>query len=139
MTYTDPNSADVSNGAQAPNSPTDLREGIDRLLYTDGPRFRRLWHYYRNTMRACAVPPGESGSERPYRQAQEWGLPSRITGVRGGAEIFAAEDVGDVARKEVVIENDIGWRIDTMVDYLFGKPIVINSAAPSPDRRAVIE
>src|SRR5947208_2478943 len=116
-----------------------FRARIDKLLHTDGPRFRRLWAYYRTPLRACAVPAADSGSERPYRQAQEWGLPSRITGVRSGAEIFSGEIVGEVARKEVVIENDIGWRVDTMVDYLFGKPNVINSAAPNPQRRAMIE
>src|SRR5262249_18470583 len=100
---------------------------------------RRLWAYYRNPMRPGVVPPDEQGSERPYKQAQEWGLPSRITGVRSGAEIFSGASVDGVARKEVVIENDIAWRIDTMVDYLFGKPIVLNSAAVDPDRRAVIE
>src|SRR5438552_12966635 len=102
-----------------------LRERIEKLMETDGPRFRRLWAYYRNPMRACGVPNEEQGSERPYRQAQEWGLPSRITGVRAGLEIFSGSPVEQVARKEVVIENDIGWRIDTIVDYLFGKPIVI--------------
>src|SRR4051812_48136404 len=118
---------------------TELRERIEKLLATDGPRLRRLWAYYRNPMRACGVPVEERGSERPYRQAQEWGLPSRITGLRSGMEIFNATPVDEVARKEVVIENDIGWRIETICDYLFGKPIVINSAAADPQRRAIIE
>ncbi|MEZ0267728.1 MAG: phage portal protein, partial [Phycisphaerae bacterium] len=78
------------------------------------------------------------GSERPYRQAQEWGLPSRITGVRAGAEPFADAAQTGRARKEVVIENDIGWRVETLVDYLFGKPLVVSSAAPDPARRQVI-
>ena len=116
-----------------------FREQIEKLLNTDGPRFRRLWAYYRNTMRVCGVPAEEQGAERPYREAQEWGLPSRITGQRSGVEMFAGTRVDQVARKEVVIENDIGWRIDTSCDYLFGKPIVINSAAPDPARRAIIE
>src|SRR5258705_3759921 len=82
---------------------------------------------------------GASGSEPPYRQGQEWGLPARITGVRSGGEPFATDGVhGDVARKEVVIENDIGWRVDTMSDYLFGRPLVVTSAAPNPARREVI-
>ena len=116
-----------------------LRDQINALLNVQGPRFRRLWAYYRNPMRPCGVPPEEQGSERPYRQAQEWGLPSRITGLRSGLEIFAASAVDGVARKEVVIENDIAWRIDTIVDYLFGKPIVINSAANDPNRRPLLE
>jgi hypothetical protein len=84
---------------------------------------------------------GGEGSlnDRPYRQAQEWGLPPRITGSHSGCEIDAgATPIDQVTRKEVVIENDIGWRVETMIDYLFGKPIVIDSAAPDPDRRAQI-
>src|SRR5437764_7166276 len=126
-------------GDSTPTSETAFRQRIDKLLCSDSTRFRRLWEYYRNPMRPCGVPTEEQGSERPYRQAQEWGLPSRITGVRSGLEIFSGSPVDGVARKEVVVENDIGWRIDTITDYLFGKPIVINSAAPDPARRAVIE
>src|SRR3954451_15401207 len=81
-----------------------FRERIDKLLQTDGARFRRLWAYYRNPMRPCGVPPEEQGAERPYRQAQELGLPSRITGVRSGVEMFGGTPVEGVARKEVVIE-----------------------------------
>ncbi len=46
--------------------------------------------------------------------------------------------IDEVTRKEVVIENDIGWRVETMIDYLFGKPLVVDSAAPDPSRRALI-
>src|SRR3954466_1260254 len=96
---------------------------LERLLSSDRPVYRRLWAYYKNPMRVCRLS-GASGSERPYRQGQEWGLPRRgqeggrppgIPGVRRGGEPFATDGVhGDIARKEVVIENDIGWRIDTM-------------------------
>jgi hypothetical protein len=127
--------------------PRRLREAVDRLIHTERPRYRRLWGYYRNPMRVFGrIAPGGVGgagagaqnSEKPYRQAQEWGLPSRITGYRAGAEPFADSPGGGLARKEVVIENDIAWRVDTMVDYLFGKPLVITSAAPDPARREVI-
>src|SRR5439155_20173946 len=57
--------------------PDALRGPIDKLLNSDGPRYRRLWAYYRNPIRACGVSDADRGSERPYRQAQEWGLPSR--------------------------------------------------------------
>src|SRR4051812_8913592 len=133
--------SDRSANAPAPLRWTndELRQRIDRLLNIDAPRLRRLWAYYRNPMQPRPVPPDESGSDRPYRQAQEWGLPSRITGARSGSsEVFVTQPVDGVARKEVVIENDIGWRIDTMVDYLFGKPIVVSSAAPDPQRRELI-
>jgi hypothetical protein len=113
-----------------------LRAGLDRLIRLERPRLRRLWAYFKNPMRVCGTTDGgPAGSERPYRQAQEWGLPPRITGVCSGHEPFANSAEATLSRKEVVIENDIAWRIDTMVDYLFGKPLVISSAAPDPARR----
>jgi len=94
-----------------------LAPAIDRLLNTDGPRYRRLWAYYRNPMTPRGVDADDAGADRPYRQAQEWGLPSRITGVRAaGGDPAAAQPVDGVARKEVVIENDIAWRVDTLVN-----------------------
>ncbi len=66
-------------------------------------------------------------------------MPSRITGLRTGRDPWESEAVEGVRRKEVVVENDIGWRIDTMVDYLFGRPVVIRSAAPEGGRRAIID
>ncbi|MEM7808805.1 MAG: hypothetical protein AAF561_11910, partial [Planctomycetota bacterium] len=42
------------------------------------------------------------------------------------------------ARKEVVVENDIGWRIDAGVDFLFGQPVTIESAATDPERSTLI-
>ncbi len=118
-----------------------VRGAIERLTSVERQRYRRLWAYYRNSMRVCAAGAMQSGADRPYRQAQEWGLPSRITGVISSAEAGAlgsSQPAGEAMRKEVVIENDIGWRIDTMVDYLFGKPLVIASKAEDPTRRQVI-
>jgi hypothetical protein len=107
-----------------------LQIGLDRLIRLERPRLRRLWAYFKNPMRLCgASDGGPAGSEKPYRQAQEWGLPPRITGVRSGGEPFANSAQAGVSRKEVVIENDIGWRIDTMV---------VSSAAPDPKRREQI-
>jgi hypothetical protein len=122
-----------------PVTSDQITERVQRLLEVERPRYRRLWAYCRNPLRVVGATPG-STSDRPYRQAQEWGLPQRITGVRSGAsgEPFDGEPIDEIARKEVVIENDIGWRIETVVDYLFGKPLVIESAAPDPDRRALI-
>jgi len=115
-------------------SPQKLTRAIQRLTTADRARFRRLWAYYQNPMQ----PLGAVNDDRPYRQAQEWGLPARITGFRSGREVDASQRIDDVARKEVVIENDIGWRIETMAEYLFGKPLVIASAAPDPARRELI-
>jgi hypothetical protein len=115
-------------------SPEALAERVDKLFTTDRRRYKRLWGYCRNPMRPCGAI-ADSGADRPYRQAQEWGLPSRITGMKYGADLAAAQAIDGVSRKEVVIENDIGWRIDTMVDFLFGKPLVVASGAPDPSRR----
>jgi hypothetical protein len=119
-----------------------LQAAVERLLESERPRYRRLWAYYKNPMRVCGASGGAAGagSDRPYRQGQEWGLPGRITGMRSGVEPFADAATGVAGgRKEVVIENDIAWRVDTMSDYLFGKPLVIESAAAAdPRRRAVI-
>lgn len=120
------------------HDPDLFLQAVDRLLGTLRQRYDRLWGYYRNPMRFHPVA-GGSTSERPYRQAQEWGLPARITGNLFGPELFSERPHESALRKEVVIENDIGWRIDLMVDFLFGKPIVINSACSDPTRARQIE
>ena len=101
----------------------------------------RLWHYYRNELIDRAMTSGHEESSRPYRQAQEYGLPSRITATRyssvGGP--LEGASVKDQPRKEVVVENDIGWRIDTLVDFLFGKPLVMESTAADASRARQIE
>jgi hypothetical protein len=117
----------------------DLRLRIEKLLDADAPRYRRLWMYFRNPMLPPNVTVEAQGSDRPYRLAQEWGLPSRITGIANPNELGSGDAIDGVARKEIVIENDIGWRVETMVDFLFGRPIEIRSAAPDPARRATIE
>jgi hypothetical protein len=111
----------------------DLQEALLDLDLTRRPHLRRLWSYYRNTATPIAVSAGNL-AERPYRQEQEWGLPARITGTlpAGGGRLPG------ISRKEVVVENDIAWRIDTMVDHLFGRQVFIASLAPDPSRRDVL-
>jgi hypothetical protein len=107
--------------------------------------FSRLWDYYSNPMvEAMGGRPHDrkvSGSGRCYVQAQEYGLPPRITGLvhlpHGGP--FNAKALNDIQRKEVVVENDIGWRINAAVDFLFGKPISLTSKAPDSRKRTDIE
>jgi hypothetical protein len=101
--------------------------------------FGRLWDYYVNPTAEASRPVGESG--RPYVQAQEYGLPARITGLRHGlqGDVFASRPVREIQRKEVVIENDIAWRINALADFLFGKPIDLVSKAPDGQRRKEIE
>ncbi len=107
--------------------------------------FGKLWDYYTNQMYelngpgVCDRKANESG--RCYLQAQEYGLPSRITGLVHSAStgVFGVKAVNDIQRKEVVIENDIAWRINEAVDFLFGKPITFVSKSPEARKRAEIE
>ena len=107
--------------------------------------FARLWDYYANPsadpVTSGAVGRKVSEAGRPYVQAQEVGLPARITGLARSPQNGALEarSVGDIQRKEVVIENDIGWRVNAAVDFLFGTPINIISKAPDGRRRTEIE
>ena len=107
--------------------------------------FAKLWEYYTNSQIETT---GIAASDRKvnelgrcYIQAQEYGLPARITGLlhSGNAGLFGAKAVKDVQRKEVVIENDIAWRINAGVDFLFGKPISFVSKSPDGQKRAEIE
>jgi len=121
---------------------------VEWLINEEWPRrgehFGRLWDYYENPMVQAGDICRTGGFDetwRPYIQAQEYGLPARITGrVYGWAGgVLSGRDVGDIRRKEVVIENDIGWRINAMVDFLFSKEVAIVSKAPQVERRREIE
>lgn len=113
---------------------------IDVVLY-----YEKLWRYYRNNLQELHSLGGNgsqpSETARPYRQAQEYGLPSRITGMNysfyGG--VMAGREASGISRKEVVIENDIAWRVDTLVDFLFAKGVTIISRAKDADRAEEIE
>ena len=107
--------------------------------------FARLWDYYANPMvplaggGAAERKAGESG--RGYVQAQETGLPARITGLARGpqAGVLGSRVLKDIQRKEVVIENDIAWRVNAAADFLFGKPIGLISRAADGRKREDIE
>jgi len=107
--------------------------------------FTRLWEYYTNRMIDGRSPGAFNKKVNPsgrcYLQAQEYGLPPRITGMVHSPDcgIFAGQPLKDIQRKEVVIENDIGWRINAAVDFLFGKPITFVSKSPDSQKRAEIE
>ena len=116
---------------------------VDEQSAAIGRHFSRLWDYYANPMVEIlggnAAKVSESG--RPYVQAQEYGLPSRITGLVHCPQTgpFGSQAVRDIQRKEVVIENDIAWRINAAADFLFGKPISLVSKAPDGPNRKNIE
>ncbi len=125
-------------------APIGLTEEMLALLLDEHrtqalPRLERLWQYYRNPMRGPLQGPDRSG--RWYRLAQESGLPARIVGALpglGGAWAGVLDD-DRAGRREVVIENDIAWRVQAMVDFMFGKPVAIRSTARDPERRELIE
>lgn len=105
--------------------------------------FTRLWDYYQNPMleTISLAQARLEESRRGYVQAQEIGLPARITGrvYAAGDTAACGQEVGDIQRKEVVIENDIGWRINAMVDFLFGQGIQIAPKTADAARRRDIE
>ena len=111
------------------------REAIGAHARRSVPRYEKLWAYYRNPIeliRASGAAIGVNGATRGwYRSAQEVGLPARIVG-RG----TSGDEHG---RREVVIENDIGWRVAAMVDFMFGSPIRIESLAENESTKNEIE
>lgn len=129
----------MTNDGDAKHDWLRAREAIAAHARRAIPRYDKLWAYYRNPIelvRASGGAVGVGGSVRGwYRSAQEVGLPARIVGhgsVPGG--------IGDErGRREVVIENDIGWRVAAMVDFMFGSPIRIESLAEDEATRGRIE
>jgi len=144
-----------------------LERALAKRSAEDLPRLQRLWAYYRNPelgstdsgaewARGLETREDHAGAVRwrggRRRTAQELGLPARLRGVSPyeslhGAAHAALGDDRDATR-EVVIENDIGWRVDTMIDFLFGNPIrLVSLRADDADqdgnkgaeRRALIE
>ncbi|MEX2212935.1 MAG: phage portal protein [Phycisphaeraceae bacterium] len=103
-----------------------IQEHQHRVL----PRLELLWDYYRNDM--------TEGSEaeaagRTYRLAQERGLPARLT------RPPALPSVNQLRRREIVIENDIAWRIHALVDFMFSRPFTLQSLAKDSKRAWLLE
>ncbi len=110
---------------------------VDQKATEAASHHGRLWNYFRNPMTTAGAATAGllNGNSRPYFQAQEVGLPARIT----GQARLATGNTTNLQRKEVVIENDIAWRIQTMIDFLFGREITIRSLASTPATAAAIE
>ncbi len=109
---------------------------IDEHTSGRRPRLARYWTYYRNPLRPAGHAPTSDQSRGPwYRQAQELGLPARIVGRAG----LATADTVQGGRREVVIENDIAWRVQAMVDFMFSKPVTMLSTAGDESLRREIE
>jgi hypothetical protein len=123
---------------------------VEHLVREESPdramHLARLWAYYRNRMTTLGLglpeverDPDSATCSRPYYQAQEFGLPARITGRTHLAYGGAGTPQPAATRKEVVIENDIGWRIDAGVQFLSGKPVGMESLARRPEDARQIE
>ncbi len=95
------------------------------------PRMETLWRYYRNPVEPVA---GEGVGGAGRKLAQRDGLPRRLTG-----RVGAHEDDRAASRREIVIENDIAWRVHTMVDFMFGKPVRLRSTASDAALRDAID
>jgi hypothetical protein len=92
------------------------------------PRLQRLWSYYRN---ALSEPTPGGGSGGP--PAQMVGLPARLT------DPPMDEESHEPAQREIVIENDIAWRVQTLVDFMFPESPKIISKAGDRQRASEIE
>lgn len=125
-------------------SDVGLNEALLRLVIDEHttrvlPRLNKLWTYFRNPLRPVGLggPEGWQRSGRWYRQAQEIGLPARVVGDRVGGSI--ALDDRFTRRREVVIENDIAWRVQAMIDFMFGRPVRVRSTAKDAATRDRVE
>lgn len=103
--------------ASTTTKPLDLSERVNRHLSLNAPEFARRWRYYRN-------PPAYVHGLKTTAQAE--GLPKRLM-------------PGPERSRELVIENDIAWRIHTLVDFMFGKPVEITPMGHDPKRVAMIK
>lgn len=101
--------------------PATIDHLLDEHINNRQPRFQKYWNYYRNP----SLQTKTGGAQ--LRLAQEAGLPLRLR--------QNAED----SQRERVIENDIAWRVDTFVEFMFGKPVTLHSTHPDPNRAAEIE
>ncbi|MEM7229831.1 MAG: phage portal protein [Planctomycetota bacterium] len=101
-----------------------LRSLIARHERCAVPYLSRLWMYFRNPLHA---PDTAGGSAGPPAQAV--GLPDRLRTPAHGTN----------APREVVIENDIAWRVQTLIDFMFPEPPAIVSAARDADTRMTID
>jgi len=119
---------------------------LDLLIDEQRRKNTRLdtwWAYYRNEMTSGARRSGTAGwgaesqisGGKPYALAQEAGLPARLTGALRNVNL---DDRARV-RREIVIENDIAWRIHTMVDFMFGKPVRIVSTIEDEEKASLVE
>ena len=107
-----------------------VRALLDAHRATTVPRLTRFWRYYRNPV--ISEPAARRSASSHPRLAQSLGLPPRLT------RPIPADD-RDPADREIVIENDIAWRIHALLDLMLGKPPVLLSNAPDESARNNIQ
>jgi hypothetical protein len=117
--------------ALEPFADIPLSEDLLELLIAEHesealPRLERLWRYYRNPL---AEPNDHGGTTAP--PAQSAGLPPRLT-------LDQVDLERDLYSREIVIENDIAWRIHTLVDFMFPDAPTVSSSAADPRTREQI-
>lgn len=124
-----------ATGSHASLDEAQIQLAIDEHEQRALPMLNTLWTCYRNPSTLAGhgggggVAGGGSGSSgRRLRQALEAGLPRRVR---------SADAHGNP--REIVIENDIAWRIHTMVDFVAGKPMAIRSQADGEVREELDE
>ncbi|MEO1585257.1 MAG: phage portal protein [Planctomycetota bacterium] len=123
-------------GAAAGLDPA-LIDLLIRRQADENEELERYYGYYRNPARRVWTVDASGSSQTTRRLAQEAGLPARVTGVR--REMHGLGDDRSFGRREVVIENDIAWRVQTMIDFLFGKKPILVSAASEESTREIVE
>jgi len=102
---------------------------LDTHRAADAPRLTRLWRYYRNPV--LNERDARTGAVR-RRLAQIAGLPSRLTQP-------VPDDDRHPTEREIVIENDIAWRLHTLLDLMLGRPPVLLSTSPDEETRAAVQ
>jgi len=117
----------------SPFASVGLNDALLRVLLAEHenatrPALSRLWRYYRNPSTRRSVDAGAR-----TKLAQEEGLPPRLRQKR------AASTDDRAALREVVIENDIGWRVHAIVDFMFGKSPTLSSTTADETKRRDIE
>ncbi len=128
--------ADIGERGLTAGALDNLIDGHERGTL---PRLRMLWNYYRNPLLLRSVEAGVAVQGRAYRLGQERGLPARIVGAGGGSGGTGAGLRPAAGGREIVIENDIAWRVHAMVDFLFSKPIRLVSGAADEAKRTLIQ
>ncbi len=116
-----------------------LLDQHDRL---QRPRSQRLWAYYRNALPAPSHSGGASGgaSGDGGGPGRDWGGGDRLPPqARGLPERLRRPPGRRGADREIVLENDIAWRVHTLADFMFARPVALQSLAPDPARAADIE